>query len=100
MQSYPNSYPMTTKAAQYPDNETQRYFDAENQNEELQTIASGQEFKRDVVETSIRVGIRHAGYIAWLTKLEGGNAWIVTGYEENPDGATAGRATDAPTMPM
>ncbi len=39
----------------------------------------------------------HAGNISWLTKLEGGNAWIVAWHEENPDGATAGRATDAPT---
>ena len=63
----------------------------------VRTIASGQEFKRDIVGKSTRVGIRHSGYIAWLSQLEGGNAWIVTGYEENPDGASAGRATDAPT---
>lgn len=35
--------------------------------------------------------------IVWMTKREGSNAWVVTGYEKRPDGRAAGRATDRPT---
>jgi hypothetical protein len=67
-------------------------------NELVRTIASGEEFDRKVVSDVIRVGLRHDGYIAWLTKQPGGNGWVVTGYEEIDPGRTdAGRATSAPT---
>jgi hypothetical protein len=35
--------------------------------------------------------------MVWLAKAPGNNAWVVTGYEKNFDGANAGRATIAPT---
>lgn len=63
----------------------------------VRTIASGQEFERKVHFDVIRVGIRHDGYVAWLARQPGSNAWIVTGYEIDPDRAVAGRATTEPT---
>lgn len=63
----------------------------------VRTIAAGEEFDRKKVDDAIRVGVRHDGYIAWLTKQPGSNAWIVTGYEVDPDRKTAGRATANPT---
>lgn len=61
-------------------------------------IAKGQNIAEPVRFGQVmRVGIRHNGTIVWLTKRDGTNAWLVTGYEENPDGANAGRATYAPT---
>ena len=64
----------------------------------VRTIASGEEFDRKEIGNSIRVGLRHDGYIAWLSKLSGSNAWVVSGYEEHTDGRAAGRATYAPTQ--
>lgn len=63
----------------------------------VRTIAAGEEFDRKEVERSVRVGVRHDGYVAWLTKQPGANAWVVTGYEIDPDRAATGRATAAPT---
>lgn len=62
------------------------------------TIAGGEEFDRKKVSGMARVGVRHDGFVARLAKQPGSNAWIVTGYEENPDGADAGRATSTPTQ--
>ena len=63
----------------------------------VQTIASGQEFDRAQVGLSTRVGVEHESTIVWLTRREGSNAWIVTGYEKTPSDTTAGRATAAST---
>lgn len=63
----------------------------------VETIAKGQEFSRREIDRSIRVGIEHADTIAWLAKQPGSNAWVVTGYEKNPDGRLVGRATERPT---
>ncbi|MGZ5056594.1 MAG: putative barnase/colicin E5 family endoribonuclease, partial [Methylobacter sp.] len=65
----------------------------------VDTIASGEEFKRTEIDKSTRVGLRNNGNIVWLTKHRGSNSWMVTGYKENPDGRMAGRATHAPTQP-
>lgn len=61
------------------------------------TIASGQETSRQEASGSVRIGVEHAGKAVWLAKPKGRNAWVVTGYRENPDGAAAGRATSEPT---
>lgn len=63
----------------------------------VQTIASGQEVDRAQVGLSTRVGVEHESTIVWLTRREGSNAWIVTGYEKTPSDTTAGRATAAST---
>jgi len=64
----------------------------------VRVIASGAEFDRKEVGDSVRVGVKHDGYIAWLAKNKSANAWVVTGYEENPDGLDAGRATSKSTQ--
>ena len=66
--------------------------------EMVRAIAAGEEFDRKAFADVVRVGVRHDGFIAWLAKRPGGNAWVVTGYEENPDGKAAGRATASPTF--
>lgn len=66
--------------------------------EVVDAIALGAEFNRKEVAQSTRVGIEHDKTIVWLTKNNGSNAWIVTGYEKVPSGAVAGRATTAPTL--
>ena len=63
----------------------------------VRTIAAGEEFDRKQVGDVVRVGVRHDGFVAWLTKQPGANAWIVTGYEVDPDRTAAGRATAALT---
>ncbi len=60
-------------------------------------IADGTEIKRNEVNGNIRVGVESANIIVWLAKTKGNNAWVVTGYEKNPDGTNAGRAAFAPT---
>lgn len=63
----------------------------------VEAVALGTEFNRKQIEQSTRVGIEHESTIVWLTKADGSNAWVVTGYEKVPSGAVAGRATTAPT---
>jgi hypothetical protein len=63
----------------------------------VQTIAVGSEFNRQSVANATRVGLDGGNTIVWLTKRDGSNAWVVTGYEKTPGGANAGRATSAPT---
>ncbi len=65
----------------------------------VDAIASGAEISRSELESATRVGLEKGGTVVWLTKQKGSNAWIVTAYEKNPDGANAGRATYAPTSP-
>ncbi|PIG09610.1 hypothetical protein CLU84_2540 [Comamonas sp. 26] len=60
-------------------------------------IAEGREFQRAELPPTIRVGVEHQNTIVWLTKREGSNAWIVTGYEKIPSDTAAGRATTVPT---
>ena len=61
------------------------------------TIASGEELLRQEVNGNIRVGVTRNDIVVWLAKQPANNAWVVTGYEKNPDGANAGRATSTPT---
>ncbi|MBX9834689.1 MAG: methyltransferase, partial [Burkholderiaceae bacterium] len=63
----------------------------------VRTIAEGREFSRKDIGLSTRAGLEHDDAIVWMTKKQGGNAWVVTGYEKSPGGAAAGRATSAPT---
>lgn len=64
----------------------------------VRAIAAGKGFRRQESGGSTRVGLRHDGNIAWLMKRAGSNAWIVTGYEERPGEAPAGRADGATTQ--
>ena len=61
-------------------------------------IAKGEEFSRNDIGNVTRVGVQDAGTIVWMTKRAGNNAWVVTGYEKNPDGQAAGRAANLPTQ--
>jgi hypothetical protein len=63
----------------------------------VEVIARGGEFHRKSVGASERVGLATNSNIVWMIRAPGSNAWVVTAYEKNPDGALAGRATDAPT---
>jgi len=63
----------------------------------VEAVARGEEFSRNEIGASTRIGIEHGDMIVWLAKRSGGNAWVVTGYEKRPDGRAAGRATDRPT---
>ncbi len=60
-------------------------------------IAQGREFQRAEYAPATRVGVEHENTVVWLTKRQGGNAWVVTGYEKVPSGTAAGRATTEPT---
>ena len=64
----------------------------------VETIARGTNISepRRFNQTT-RVGLAHDNAIVWLTRIDGSNAWVVTAYEERPDGANAGRATSTPT---
>ena len=42
-------------------------------------------------------GVVRRDLMVWLANSPGNNVWVVTGYEKNPGGANAGRATSAPT---
>jgi len=63
----------------------------------VEAVARGEEFSRNEIGASTRIGVEHGDTIVWLAKQRGGNAWVVTGYEKRPDGQAAGRATDRPT---
>jgi hypothetical protein len=64
----------------------------------VEVIGRGEEFSRNELEISTRVGLRYDGHIVWLSRAKGSNSWMVTGYKEDPDARTAGRATRAPTQ--
>lgn len=68
-------------------------------NDVVNTIASGAEVSRTELGSATRVRVERGDTLVWLTKQKGSNAWVVTAYEKNPDGAGAGRATSAPTSP-
>jgi hypothetical protein len=67
----------------------------------VDTIAEGSEIpdSRKEVDGVVRVGVQTEKAVVWMVRNPGNNAWVVTGYEpnKNPDGRTAGRATDTPT---
>lgn len=65
--------------------------------EVVTAIASGSEVSRREVGPSVRVGVEHGSTLVWLTCRAGANAWVVTGYEKDPSGTAAGRATAVPT---
>ena len=84
------------EARQRKDGMTQAQSDA-LMSDIVQAIASGEEFSRNDGAASTRIGVEYNKTIVWLVKNAGSNGWVVTGYEKNPDGADAGRATSAPT---
>ncbi|GAB3473921.1 hypothetical protein GCM10027398_28430 [Azotobacter salinestris] len=63
----------------------------------VEAISKGGRVQPDSSRQDYPWGEEHDDMIVWMTKREGSNAWVVTGYEKRPDGRAAGRATGRPT---
>lgn len=63
----------------------------------IETIARGQEIKREEVNGSQTAKIRYRETEAILTRKAGSNAWLVTGWVMRPDAGMAGSGAHTPT---